>query len=178
MPAALDVNWDELRMLSCDLGMKATSERTGISYDAIRQRASREGWFESIPRNQPMPPTKLQPVTFVTSPALVKAQSMMEDALEGRAAALTATRKALVHMAQQTPETLCDKDVAQTLHVHVKSASVAGGYAANSRPDAPAKAFGGRETGLIVDAEVVQITDTSDVPRDENGQISTNVEDY
>lgn len=39
----------------------------GISYDAIRQRSSREGWLANIPRSHPLPPTLRQPVTSVTS---------------------------------------------------------------------------------------------------------------
>lgn len=118
-------------MLACQVGLKSAAERLGIPYDAVRQRSSREGWLEAIPRDQPLPPTVAQPVTLVTSPAMALAASMREDAVTGRAAALRAGRKALVRIADLDPDELIQPEVANVAHTWGKTHATAAGYAAS-----------------------------------------------
>lgn len=53
MPQALDVDYTQAKLIYAATGsLKTASEQTGISYAAIRQRASREQWEESIQEAQ------------------------------------------------------------------------------------------------------------------------------
>lgn len=162
-------------MLVLQVGCREAARQLGLEETTVTQWSSRYGWLRDLPRSTPLPPSMRKPVANVITPAQAMAQLMAEKAIKGRFHALVATEKALGHMADMSPAELCDKDTAQTLHTHVKSASIAGGYAANSRPDSPAAAYGGRETGLIVDAEVIEMqeTDNQSVPHAETSQIDT-----
>jgi len=130
MPAALPVDWAEVRLLACQIGLKEAADRMGIPYEAVRQRSCREQWLASIPRNQPLPPTVVQPVTRVTSAAQAQAQAMREDAIGGRAAALRVTRRALERADRYDDDELMVPEVAGVIHSYVKSAATAGGYGA------------------------------------------------
>lgn len=85
---------------------------------------------------------------------------MHEDAIGGRAAALAATRKALVHMAQLDGPALCEPDAADVLGKHVRSASIAGGYGAAQRVDSVAEAFAGRDSLEQIADSVIDTEET------------------
>lgn len=176
MPAALDVDREQVKMLVLEVGCHEAARRLGLAEGTVRQWDNRFGWTASIPRDKPLPPSRVQPVTLVTSPSDALASAMREDAMGGRAAALRATRKSLVHMAELPAEELCDKDVAQTLHVHVKSAAIAGGYGASDRADLTGKAFGKRNEVIETDPSCVTILqelDTQEFSTAETGQIGS-----
>jgi hypothetical protein len=65
MPAALDVNWEAVRVLAIAVGVREAARQMGLQEDAVRQRSSRERWLQRT--EQQLPPT-VQPrvVTGVT----------------------------------------------------------------------------------------------------------------
>lgn len=178
MPAALDVDREQVRMLAVSVGVREAARQLGLEEDTVCQWAKRGEWLKNIPRSRPMPPTVLRPVSIVSTPAEIQVQRMRENAMAGRDFALEATAKALGHMVKLSPEQLCEKDAAQTLHTHVKSASIAGGYGAQTSVHITALAYGERgatepDTDLVADVHPesveVQGMDTLDVPRAEVG---------
>lgn len=53
MPAALDVDYTQAKLIYAATGsLKQASDQTGISYDAVRQRAYREQWEVAIKQAQ------------------------------------------------------------------------------------------------------------------------------
>jgi hypothetical protein len=130
MPAALDVDWEAVRVLAVAVGLAEASIQTGISYGAIRQRSCREGWLTNIPRSQPLPPTLRQPVADVTSPHVALANSMRQLAVRGRLAALQASAKGLEALAGKDADELLLPEVAGVLDTHGKVHARAAGYGA------------------------------------------------
>lgn len=130
MPAPLDVDWPAVRVLALAVGVREAARQMGISEDAVMQRSSREGWL-SDPRVRAIAQRPVTPVSAnVSAPHTALAQSMKEDALRGRAAALRVSRRALERTAQLDDDELIVPEVAQMAHTWTKSASIAGGYGA------------------------------------------------
>jgi hypothetical protein len=180
---------DAAKALVGRFGVRGAARQLGLDKtetDRFRKRVERAGWMqhqemqqarELILKEEPIRTTN-KPIVANVSPLAILANEMCEDAIQGRASGLRITRRTLARYEKCDDDELILPEIVDGVQKTIKSASVVGGYAANSRPDAPAKAFGGRNSGLTLDAEVIQITDTDDVPRTEDGQISTNVEDY
>lgn len=130
MPAALDVDWPAVQILAMSIGLSEAAKRTGISYDAIRQRSSREGWLSSIPRDQPLPPTVLQPVTLVTSPAQAMANAYQDQRIRTRIAhskVALAVAEDLAVKAEANPASMLS-DGGQALVAAAKHASLTHGW--------------------------------------------------
>ncbi len=97
MPAPLDVDRDQVKMLALELGMAEASRRTGIPDGTIRQWANRGHWFDPVP----IPVTKQkQPVTGVTKPADVLAQVISENKLATRSGLAQFTADAATKLAK------------------------------------------------------------------------------
>lgn len=74
MPAALDVDYSQAKLIYASTGSyKVASEQTGISYDAIRQRACREEW-----------PVQVQKATELVSHRVTEALGMARLSMEER----------------------------------------------------------------------------------------------
>lgn len=131
MPAALDVDWDAVHTLALSIGVRPAARAMGLSEEAVMQRSSREGWLRDLPRSTPLPPTVVRPVSGVSTAAQAMAQSMREDALRGRAAALRVSRRALERVDRMDDDELVQPEVAGMAHTWTKSAALAGGYAAS-----------------------------------------------
>lgn len=156
MPAALDVNWNEVRTLAIAIGLKAASERLGLPYDAVRQRSSREEWFTALPRNQTLPATVRQPVTLVTSPAKAMADELADLGSKSRLSLARGLAKASDHIATMEGPQILDRsaDVKQT----VQSIAAVHGWAAQSGPGLNVNlrlAVTAQAEGPVLEAEVV-----------------------
>lgn len=69
MPAALDVNWEAVRTLAVQIGVREAARQCGIEENAVCQRSWREGWLKNLPRSESLPPTMLpQPVSGIIKP--------------------------------------------------------------------------------------------------------------
>lgn len=161
MPAALDVDWEQVRMLAMDVGLLAAADMLGISYDAVRQRSCREQWVASVPRNQPLPPTIRQPVTLVTSPVNAQQMAMKEDALHGRAAQLRVGRKTLERLSETPVEQLLTPEMSTVAKNYGTLHAQAAGYAAS---DSIAKVNLSITGHAVMEAEIVQQADAQELP--------------
>lgn len=115
------------------VGIKATSDQTGVSYDAIRQRSSREGWMNSIPRDQPLPPSIQQPVTGVTKPAVAMGNALASLGDKSRIAVAKGLYRGSKTISKLKGEVVLNQ--AQQITAHVKSLSAVHGW--NQQKDAP-----------------------------------------
>jgi len=163
-PAIEPVNWEAVRMLAISVGVREAARKCGISENTAMTRCRREGWLNdpmAREMNEKMRREKVSEAIssrtqFERKPVDSLLLSMRDDAIQGRAAALLATRKALVHMANRDPEELCLPEQADVLGKHVRSASIAGGYGAAQRVDTVAEAFGARSAEpMVIDAELL-----------------------
>lgn len=131
MPAALDVNWNEVKMLAQQIGPREAARRMGLPEDAVRQRSSRESWMKDIPRSQPLPLSMSQPVTNVTSGPDAQASALKDRLLRTRmnhaSVALIASAEMLA-LAEEEPAKLRDPEVAGVLLTHGKHAALTGGW--------------------------------------------------
>lgn len=130
MPAALDVNWTEVKMLALSVGVREAARRMGLPEDAVKQRSWREGWLANMPKSQALPVSMVRPVTGVTDGATALANAMKDDAQRGRAAALRVSRRALERVDRCDDDELILPETADVASKWIKSASVAGGYGA------------------------------------------------
>lgn len=155
MPAALDVNKEEVRMLVVSVGCHEAARQLGLAEGTVRQWDNRYQWTANIPRSKPLPISRVQPVTLVTSPPEAQRNVIADKMLKVREQHLDLSLIASGQLLKKKPTSLVTKDGAQTLLAVGKHAALVGGWNADSRPDAPGKAFGARRDALVVDAEFV-----------------------
>lgn len=68
MPAALDVDREQVRMLVLSVGVAEASRRTGIDLSTVKQWSARGKWLEQFRRKQTLPTSMQSRVTDVTVP--------------------------------------------------------------------------------------------------------------
>lgn len=156
----------ELRTLIPVLGVREAARQLGMSEDTAKTWSSRYGFtshpavqqaIANVPRGVPL---TLKPIE--TNGGQILAQNMLEDAVQSRASGLRLTRRTLSRFERLDDDELIQPEVIDGVQKTIKSASVVGGYAANSRPDQVAVSFGGRETGLVIDATPIEEEPVSD----------------
>jgi hypothetical protein len=131
MPAALDVNWETIKMLAQQIGVREAARRMGLPEDAVRQRSAREGWLRDMPRSQPLPPSVRKVVTNVTKAPEASINYLKDVLLETRtehAKTALAVAKDMSSWVQEQPSAMRDKDNAQALLSNAKHAALAGGW--------------------------------------------------
>lgn len=168
MPAALDVDWEQVRTLAVAVGLKVAAERLGLPYDAVRQRSCREDWLTSVPRNQALPPTVRQPVTLVTSPAKALADELSALGGKSRLSVARGLAKASAHIETMDGQEIVEDaaNVKQT----VQSLAVVHGWAANAPVTKIALHLTGGhsvtvEEGTTMEAEWCDGDDVQQVPK-------------
>lgn len=162
MPAALNVNWGEVRMLAVERGVREAARLMGLPEDAVRQRSSREGWLANLPRSQPLPPTMVRTVTDVTSGPKAQENAMREDSTQGRATVLRVARRAVARVERCDDDELLMPEIAGVLHQHTKTLALSGGWNAQTgimRVNLTATA----SEGVTLEAEIVDGPDPLDV---------------
>ncbi len=151
----LDVDREQVRMLVVDVGCHEAARRLGLNEGTVRQWDVRYKWTADIPRAKPLPVSRVQPVTLVTSPANAQRNVYVEKLLETRGnhldGALAVSREIKGKSGVELLENI-DKVLAAGKH-----AALVGGWNADSRPDSPGKAFGGRNAGLEIDADLTEV---------------------
>jgi hypothetical protein len=131
MPAALDVNWEAIKLLAQQIGVREAARRMGLPEDAVRQRSAREGWLRDMPRSQPLPPSVRKVVTNVTKAPEASINYLKDVLLETRtehAKTALAVAKDMSSWVQEQPSAMRDKDNAQALLSNAKHAALAGGW--------------------------------------------------
>lgn len=180
MPAALDVNWGEIRMLAITYGVREAARRMGISEESAMQRSAREGWLRDLPRSTPLPATVLRPVSGVSTGAKALVNAMADDSKEARATVLRVARRAVSRVEKCDDDELMVPEVATVLNQHTKTLALAGGWASQA-PTA--------KINLSVTGGNVSVSQSQDAPAmdaewcdagaTETGEsVSTDVDDY
>ncbi len=133
-PAALNVDWPSVRMLAMTVGVREAARQLGISAEAVMKRSQREGWLaEPAVRdlNRKIVADRNGALSAcVRTPHQVLAETMKDDAIKGRAAALAVSRRALERVNRMDDDELILPDIATMAKTWVQSASIAGGYSA------------------------------------------------
>lgn len=170
MPAALDVNREEVRMLVVSVGCREAARQMGLDENTVLQWSARYGWLKGLREKPALPLSMRQPVIGVISPANAQRNVLVEKLLQTRENHLDVALAVSERLKQLPASAHLDKDGAQVLLATGKHAALVGGWNADSRPDSPGKAFGSREQALVLDAELVEDNAETEVSRD--------VEDY
>lgn len=166
MPAALDVNWGEVRTLAVAVGVREAARRMGLPEDAVKQRSWREGWMANIPRSQPLPLSVMRPVTNVTSAPKALAQVMLEDSQDCRSTALRVAKRALRRVERCDDDELLMPEVAGVLNQHTKTASVAGNWQASAPSLKIQLGATGTTAPITMEAEIIS-SDATQMTDDE-----------
>jgi hypothetical protein len=158
MPAALDVNWETIKMLAQQIGVREAARRMGLPEDAVRQRSAREGWLRDMPRSQPLPPSVRKVVTNVTKAPEASINYLKDVLLETRtehAKTALAVAKDMSSWVQEQPSAMRDKDNAQALLSNAKHAALAGGWQDQAPTAKINLTVTGAENPVTLEAEVV-----------------------
>jgi hypothetical protein len=161
MPAALDVNWEAVKVHCVAHGIPDAAKRYGITQEAIRQRCHREGW-----KNNPAVAEALVRQGFMSrsvtsaqkAPGELMAESLKDKLLRTRAnyaeTALIASAEMLT-LAETMPKALRDSDVASTILTHTKQAALVGGWNDQAPTAKINLTVTGAENPVTLEAEIV-----------------------
>lgn len=168
MPAALEIDRSQVQMLVLTYGVREAARQLGLSEGTVGAWSARGRWLADAPKSVPPPKSMVQTVQTV-SPVNALQNRMREDALHGRAAALSVTRKALERANQYDADELMVPDVAQVVSTYVKSAATAGGYAAadsvvKMNLSITGQGNPGAGNAQTLDAEIVQDVQGEELP--------------
>lgn len=164
MPAALEINRNEVEMNVRMYGVRETARMMGLNENTVLAWAHRGNWLGNIPRSSPLPPTVIQPAIGAISGPKALAQVMLEDSQDCRSTALRVAKRALRRVERCDDDELLMPEVAGVLNQHTKTASVAG----NWQPSAPSLKIQLGATGTtapitmeaeIVSSDAAQMTD-------------------
>jgi hypothetical protein len=158
MPAALDVNWNEVRMLAQTIGVREAARRMGIPEGAVMVRSSREGWLRDLPRSKPLPPSVRQAVSGVSSAPQAAVNYLKDVITQTRTnhakVALIASNE-ILSVAEVAPAQLLVQETAQTLLTHAKHAALAGGWQDQAPTAKINLTVTGAENPVTLEAEIV-----------------------
>lgn len=177
MPAALDVDREQVRMLVVSVGCSEAARQTGINLNTVLQWSARFGWLKALQVKPVLPASMQQPAIGVISGANAQANVVREKLMETRENHLDTTLAVSRKMKALPVKKWLTKDGAQTLYANIKASALVGGWNADSRPDSPGKAFGGRNSGLEIDVETLESEPAEPVAEMEAGP-SMDVNDY
>jgi len=158
MPAALDVNWEAIKMLAMEVGVREAARQMGISENTVKRKCTLEGWLVNLPRSTPMPASVVRYVPNVPNPSNLLANAMREDSLQTRASAIRITRRALKRAEQCDDDELMVPEVAGVINQHTKTAALAGAWQAQSVAPKISLHLTG-QTPVTIDAEIVSGND-------------------
>jgi hypothetical protein len=158
MPAALDVNWEAIKLLAQQIGVREAARRVGLKEEAVMQRSAREGWLRDMPRSQPLPPTMLQRVSGVSDAPKASVNYLKDVLLETRtehAKTALAVAKDMSSWVQEQPSAMRDKDNAQALLSNAKHAALAGGWQDQAPTAKINLTVTGADNPVTLEAEIV-----------------------
>ena len=132
MPAPLDVDREQVRMLVLEYGYAETARKTGINENTVRQWGNRYGWLEHVRNPQPLPKSLQKTiVTGVTKPADALQNAIIEDGNATKSAAMRYSRRVTEHAAQVAEDAPAKAlTLAQDVKAVVQTAALAGSWQA------------------------------------------------
>src|SRR5690348_6447695 len=96
MPAALDIDREQVQMLALTYGVREAARMLDLPENTVKSWCTREGWLVDRPASVPLPPTVIRPAPIAPKGVVNALQNAMKsDALHGRAAQLRLGRKTL-----------------------------------------------------------------------------------
>lgn len=127
MPAALDVDREQVRMLVMQYGVREAARMVGLNENTVLAWSDRGDWLKNMPtpHRALMPPLQSR---AIVSPANALADAMREDSVETRAAVLRIARRAVNRVGRYDDDELVQPEVADVLNKHVKTAALAGAW--------------------------------------------------
>jgi hypothetical protein len=153
MPAPLDVDREQVRMLAMQVGPREAARRMGLSEDTVLAWSRREGWLDGI-RLPPPLPKSMQPtaIAALKRPADALRDCLAEDGQATRVAGMRYARR-VIERAAQVAEDEPDKalESAQNVKGALQSAAIAGGWASNVQVDVRLGVFGPSDGGQVTD---------------------------
>ena len=132
MPAKIDIDRNQVRMLVQDIDVRETARQLGLNEETVAAWSARGKWLESLPRNIPLPPSMVQaPASSASNVPETREQIIKQKLLRTRMnhadTALVASEQ-MLEVATLTPKALLDPEVAGVLLTHGKHASMVGGW--------------------------------------------------
>lgn len=180
-PRSREELMSELRTLIPVMGVRKAARALGVNEDTACSWAVRYGWTENPAVKEAMQRVPVRPLELQANAStglLASANAVREDVLQTRISHARIARRAAQALERKDDDELVHPEYAPTVLTLGKHAALVGGWNADSRPDSPGKAFGSRNSGLITDAEPLELVVDADVPQIVEQEASTNVEDY
>lgn len=131
MPAPLDVDHEQVRVLAVAVGVREAARQMGLTENVVLQWSNREGWFKQVP--QPQVPATMQKTTVigVISAADALANSLREDGNATKIAGMKYARRTVEAAAQMAhTEPLMALERAQEVKAALQAAGIAGSWSA------------------------------------------------
>lgn len=130
MPAPLDVDREQVRMLVLSVGVREAARQMGIKESTVMQWSARGKWLEHT-RAQPLLPASMQPVIVsgVISPADALENTLREDGNATKTAGMKYARRAAEHaakLAEESPDLALEQ--AANVKQVLQTAAIAGGW--------------------------------------------------
>lgn len=75
---SLDVDWQAIRMLAVEIGVREAARRLDIDESTVMSRCAREGWLRDLPRSMPLPPTQRPIASNASNPAKIQGDVLKE----------------------------------------------------------------------------------------------------
>lgn len=154
MPAPLDVDREQVRMLVQTHGCTEAAKMTGIKLATILQWSSRGNWLKELRLPPKLPPSMTPtPVIGVISPADAQAESMRDDSQATRLAGLRFSRRTVEAAAELAKDKPLDAlEMAQNVKASLQGAALAGDWqAAQQRTDLRISIFAAPQERPVVD---------------------------
>jgi hypothetical protein len=150
MPAALDVDWEAVRVLALAVGVREAARRMGLEQSTVTMRSMREGWLRDLPRSSRLPPTVLQPVVAVVkSPAAALSDVLREDGAATRLGHSRFHRKISENLAKEDdPDKLYA--LASVALTNIKGAALTHGWMTGQAPVVTVNVGDMRSAGGVV----------------------------
>ena len=158
MPAALDVDKEQVQMLVLTYGVREAARMLGLSENTVAAWSARGAWLADI---KPLLP-KVQ-ATASIAPINAFQTAMKDDANHGRAAQLKLGRRTLENLAERPIDELLTPEMSTVAKNYGSLHAQAAGYAAN---DAIVKMNLNvtASHGQTFEAEVVQEAGSEELP--------------
>ena len=150
MPAALDVDWEAVRVLALAVGVREAARRMGLEESTVTTSSMRDGWLRDLPRSESLPPTvQSRAVSAVRSPGEALSDVLREDGAATRLGHSRFHRKISENLAkEEDPDKLYA--LASVALTNIKGAALTHGWATGQAPVVTVNVGDMRSAGGVV----------------------------
>jgi hypothetical protein len=167
MPAPLDVDREQVRMLVLSVGVREAARQCNLSENTVLAWANRGGWLDAIkdalrPQSLPQLPQSMRPTVAIGAikPVDALANTLLDDSKATKVAASRFARRVVEYSADMEPEIALEQ--ARNVKEAVTIAEKVHGWGQNSGPER-ISIYGGQvaivqqvaqdDTGPVIDAD-------------------------